>query len=541
VFGPPGCGKTHTLLGIIDRLLESGDVRPSDIAFFTFTRNARAEALDRLEQRFNLAPDDMPWCRTIHSAAYRLVAEGRSVMGVKHWKEFAKQFGYALSDDTESGDEPYMPPTKTAHDELRAAHGWLRNRMLHPLDDIGQAPYPVDARVYRLYISRLEAFKAEQGVLDFTDMLTLALSRPGLRPPVSTVFIDEAQDLSPLQQALVTQWSEGCDVYVAGDDDQAIFGFQGANPQWLVSLYSHYRNRAILLEKSYRVPERPHSLAEHIIRRNRMRVPKDYAPRDTEPGTGVIAGGSVSVIEPAQALDLIEARSADPERKTYLLARNWRQLASWRALIEGRGIVYGIAKGSCAVTPKRRAAVAAAQEILGTGSIMSTDLAKLLDCYPSKSRVPIPHGIKAKNERLRARVHPARFAEWGLGPWLDLLRSVGPVEILVKEDRDVRAYLTRALSRYEGVLPAIDQHSGLHLSTIHSSKGQEADTVIVLSDMSPVSHRDLTGGGDGEESENRAAYVAVTRTRDELVIVRPEDHRRAYPYVEYARGAGVAW
>ena len=76
IFGPPGTGKTTTLLNMVEKSLESG-ITPSQVGFFSFTKKAANEARDRAAQRFDLdAEKDLPYFRTIHSLAYRL-------MGVK--------------------------------------------------------------------------------------------------------------------------------------------------------------------------------------------------------------------------------------------------------------------------------------------------------------------------------------------------------------------------------------------------------------------------------------------------------------------------
>ena len=69
VFGPPGTGKTTTLLNMVDRALADG-VEPSRIAFLAFTKAAANEAKERAAARFNLnAKEDLIFFRTLHSLA----------------------------------------------------------------------------------------------------------------------------------------------------------------------------------------------------------------------------------------------------------------------------------------------------------------------------------------------------------------------------------------------------------------------------------------------------------------------------------------
>ncbi len=69
VLGPPGTGKTHTLLNEVDNCLKQTD--PNKIGYFAFTQKAAYEARDRAMEKFNLTEDDLPNFRTLHSLAFR--------------------------------------------------------------------------------------------------------------------------------------------------------------------------------------------------------------------------------------------------------------------------------------------------------------------------------------------------------------------------------------------------------------------------------------------------------------------------------------
>lgn len=120
VLGPPGTGKTTRLLDLLHAELERG-TQADRIAFVSFTRTAREEACSRVRRDLRLAEDELPWFRTIHSAAYRLLGLTKAqVMGPAAWFTFALKHGYNLSSPTaESDDDPLAPPTRTGDDLLR--------------------------------------------------------------------------------------------------------------------------------------------------------------------------------------------------------------------------------------------------------------------------------------------------------------------------------------------------------------------------------------------------------------------------------------
>ena len=89
----------------------------------------------------------------------------------------------------------------------------------------------------------LNRFKKEKGMIDYDDMLENFIEQD-VSPSFDVLFIDEAQDLSPLQWRMVRAlWSKANKTYIAGDDDQAIFKWAGADVDSFIALkavsYTH--------------------------------------------------------------------------------------------------------------------------------------------------------------------------------------------------------------------------------------------------------------------------------------------------------------
>ena len=98
-------------------------------------------------------------------------------------------------------------------------------------------------------------------------------------PPLHCVFLDEAQDLSPLQWDMFFYIESKCArSYIAGDDDQTIYTFQGADPNIFIDLKGHLDPQI----QSRRVPRKIHKLAESIFPYMTTRLAKKWEPRDAD-------------------------------------------------------------------------------------------------------------------------------------------------------------------------------------------------------------------------------------------------------------------
>lgn len=512
ILGPPGTGKTTRLLGIIEAEL-AGGLRPSDLAFVTFTKAARLEALDRIMRKFTLTADRLPWVRTVHSSCFQLLGLRRDqVMGAKEWREFAALYQYALTEEKVRAEieDPVAStsvPAQTDDDHLRGLVEWAATRCLDLAAAAVSYPERVDLETAEDFARRLADYKAERKLFTFTDMIRVAIDRD-LRLPVRVLVVDEAQDLSPLQIEAVELWRERPErTYVAGDDDQAIYGFQGAEPGWLIE-QSKLSGKLDVLSKSWRIPASVHSVACSIIAGNVERVPKEYTPRE-EPGQVIEA-------EDDRAFDMVPE-----DGSVFVLSRNRRFLAPWRERLFEAAEPF---EGSPLSRPKVRAALAAATSLRVAGRVTKGELLALLAMLPTGDIAP--RGAKARAERLGDddTVNEIDLADaWGM-PDLSDLATDDPVSLLQKGITEAeRDYVRRVLDRSDGAIP----EPRWVLSTIHASKGREADTVVLLSDMLAASYRELKGerGQSGIEAEHRVAYVAVTRARHRLIIVRPTGWR----------------
>lgn len=513
VLGPPGCGKTTALLRMVAEHVRKG-VPPDQVAAVTFTRSAAREIVHRVGRDLGQAGFAMVWARTIHSMAYRLlhVERGRMMAGV-NWKAFGALHGYDFTDAelTESDEGPKDLPTNTGDDLLRHAYEWGRARCLDLAGTLDAYEPALPERQLTLYAARYAAFKGSAGLRDFADLLEAGWQAP--RPPVRVAFVDEAQDLSPAQIRCVESWFGSCEeLVVIGDADQAIYAFQGASPEWVSGLARDHSYE--VLEQSYRVPARPHALARAVILQNRDRIDAVYRPRP--------ALGTVETLPLARILERVT-----PTTSTFILVRNRMFLFDPARFCLDRGWpfeVEGFGGGKC---PYRRhklvAALRCALALERHGACQVEALVTLLDFVVSRPaggvEPLITFGMKTriKDHHYASSLTATEIAEAGGARLLTVIRQDGPLAAIQRDlSDDERAYWATLIAEY-GEVP----EPKIILTTIHGSKGREADVVVVIPDMAPRAYRGYqTPAGLAEE--HRIFYVAATRTRDVLYLAMPE-------------------
>lgn len=462
ILGPPGTGKTKRLLDILQLELETG-VRPDRIAFLSFTKKATDEARQRAIKRFEFTKDDLPWFRTLHSLAYsRLGLRRDEVMQQKHYREIGKALG--LTFQTKADVEEGLPSGRFTGDRYVFMDGFSRVRRLRPEDAwrlcAGDGDDELNWWEFKRFQATLHDYKQSRNLVDFTDMLEM-----GQAPlDVDVVIVDEAQDLSTLQweylRRVVTPNARR--IFIAGDDDQAIFQWSGAD----VAAFQHLEGDREVLHQSHRVPVAVHCVAERIVGGIRNRYHKSYLPTAAE--------GLVRYHMEPDAVDLSEPGT------WLLLARNVHLLPQLVAMVRAQGHTYRY-RGDSAVDAKHVRAILG-YERWRKGQQPSEDDEQLIDGYMARQGGPWPGTIW--HEAL-VKI-PLEDREWYVG----ILRRGGS---LTKEPR-------------------------INISTIHSVKGGEADHVMLLTDMSA---RTWNGMQVDPDSERRVWYVGATRAKQSLHIVQP--------------------
>lgn len=445
ILGPPGTGKTTELVRQVK------ERQPESLAFVAFTRKAALEAQARGTQGAGYE------YRTLHSLCFKLVNARRDAM--MDWGDY-KELGRALNIKFSKffDAEEAATGALAEGDKLRALVDYALATQQPIEAALGNGAWDLDEWRVKRYVQAVQGYKQDTGKLDFHDLLVQALKVPPLK--LDMAVIDEAQDLSRMQwQVAQHLFSRAKHFVCAGDDDQAIFRWAGADVQTFQSLDEATRK---VLWQSYRCPVAVAEVGSHITRRIASRYDKPWHPR--------AEGGEVNTVGSPEDVDLTRAGTH------LLLCRNGYQLKQWAAHCRAKGVPYTV-KGVRAVDAEHLAAIRN---------------------WERRRRAEAHNADKA--------LHYASPHAQDDEPWYTALTALPPDDV---------AFYRAALARGAD----LDAVPKVNVSTIHGAKGGEADHVALLTD---VSHRTARAAELSPDDEHRVWYVAVTRARQTLTIVHPQ-------------------
>lgn len=450
-YGPPGTGKTHELINNLDGLLKRG-YKPNEIAYTSFTREGTNQGVRRACQQFGYSRKDTPYMRTWHSLAFHaLDLKKDQVIGPEHYRMFGDAIGMNFlgfySGDFHSPDDRYLFFVDLLRNNKEAAL-----RYLETLD------YSIAQYVSIAYRTFKDTFK----LLDFTDMIMQYVAR-GEPLPVRAAILDEVQDFTTLHWQMAEIALANCEeIYIAGDDDQAIYQWSGAD----VHAFMNIEGKKQVLAKSHRLPRSVLALSKTITEQISLRIPKEYDAKDAE--------GSVSYVG-----DFADVSLTLPGRYMFL-ARNNKFLTKIEEYLRASGILYETKDGLSI-------------------SLVDIESIKLWEGYCNGGELSHSQEMRVKQAIADDAVFKARKLHWSdaFGSW----------------DAEKRDYAQLIVKRYGY---DIADQCITRVSTIHTVKGAEAENVILYLGMSRMTWLDYQANMD---AEHRVFYVGVTRASENLFIV----------------------
>jgi superfamily I DNA/RNA helicase len=523
VWASAGCGKTRFCTDMAATYIKSGYCSKEQVLYSTFAREAANDAAGRAgvtgEERRHL------WFRTLHSVCFKLLRVGRGqvVSGAK-LREFGGRMGVEINDELAMEEDEAADISKIilAIERVRSSseesgtaiskllgmyqHARLTSESMADLERARKEPSPSALQYFghmdwSRYADVVESYENWKGgeLLDFVDMLERVLLRPIDLPDWKVVFIDEAQDLSPLQWLVVDKLADRARVaYYAGDDFQAIMSFQGSSAASFLS----YRNRSrrIHLPTTHRFGQKIIDLGQRIV----QGLP------DSEP----------KHIVPAKAINNTIRRIWDVEEATeaygskFWLHRHREGCNALSAHCIMNGIPFWAERGA---NPLGKGV-----EIAGYRSIAKLVRGETLDGADIKSMTKVVRVSKEINgERVKFLKHGSMSKLEDMEPG----QSITPLELSqhfteffwdALRGGDWSVTDIRFASYYQALEESGWELGGdlepqITITTIHGSKGRDADTVFLWDEVLPRCMKD--------PSELRVAYVGATRSKGPLYIV----------------------
>jgi len=383
-------------------------------------------------------------------------------------------------------------------------------------------------------------YKRDNFYYDFQDLIERAIELH-YPPNNATIGIfDEVQDFTPSQLKLIRRWARYMHwIMLAGDDDQCLYSFTGATPEAFLNppVTEEFKR---VLRQSYRVPSKALMLANTIVKKLSVREPKEYRPREHD---GKIFSSRATWKRPDDILGVIRGYVKDGKRVMVLASCSY-MLAPLIAQLRDKGIpfsnIYKPTRGDWNPIRKRQT---------GNAGSYGRLVAYMQPAGPEFQGVKLwtPAQLLSWVEQIRVDGNLQRGIKKALDAELKEMAKAKEVEagtilgIMLKAftedafdkclDLDMEWFLsqiTPAKQKSFDFPSRVYRQCGedgpemakmVTVGTIHSVKGAEADVVIVFPDLS-LRGAQAYSLRRGEQFEQilRQFYVAVTRTRDVLVL-----------------------
>lgn len=456
IIGPPGTGKTRELIRRVTTAIGDG-TNPEYIGYVSFTKQAIREARDRviLATGNLVTVDRLSGFRTLHAMAYWL-------LGLQRHSVIDPSKLYEISGMASKTIVSHSAATETSrlyshmynyHRVTKLSLGDVWRRL--KVDRIG------DEEEFLLWVQKYLAFKKATNQIDFNDMVDRFICH-NVSFPFEYLFVDEAQDFTPNQWAMVKLLADSADhVIIAGDPNQNIFTWAGADS----GIFGAIEADVQVLRQSYRVPNLPYQLAQRVIGKNKQ----VYYPTHE--------AGSVNWIFHHNVHNL----PFNNGETWFLLCRNQCHLTRIKKDLFDRQVFF--------------------QELSISPNAGNDKILKRIRWY--KEAVDGKELTPYRKEKLEELVPDLQ----------------GAIRCKIKWDGAFQNLPASKLAYYRNT-EAQWTSPKVFVGTFHSSKGMEADNVVLFSECTTA----VADAYDKQDpNEYKVLYVAVTRTKKNLYIVQSNE------------------
>ncbi len=485
ILGPPGTGKTTRLIKYVKTFVKLGT--PIDrIGYFAFTTKAANEAVDRMLDAYpKLQKKNLKHFRTLHSLAFnQLGIKKAQVMQDEHYEDIGRKLGIEVTVYS-NGEEKtgFVDSNSEYFNIINAAR--IKNVSIEEEYNTDMYSEDIDKHQLQILKDEVDNYKQAYGLVDFTDMIE-KFNVAELCPKYDVIFVDEAQDLSPIQWKMYDILKKNSKyVILAGDDDQAIYGWAGAD----VKRFQNEPAKDIILPQSYRVPRQVQHVADQILSRipDDRRIKKQWAPRP-ESGTT----NHIMSIEDAPLYN----------GDWLILARTNDKLIKLKSTLKDMAIYFEI-KGRKSYKTRLYTAIKNYTRWTNGDKLSLSECKDLLEF--------LEEDIELKEERMYDLYE---FGYAKTQEWYEVFKTDPEESLYIREMLRLKEELSK---------PA-----RVKLSTIHAAKGGEATNVLLILDNTKKIRDAVERSEDKYDEEQRVWYVGVTRTKQNLYILTAKHEDKGY-------------
>ena len=470
-YGPPGTGKTEKLIRRALAYVRSGtDIK--NIGYFAFTKKAANTAKERmLNKNRQFQKKDLKYFQTLHSLAFRTLGlKEENVMQDYHYDDIGKTLSISVKAKRDLDSSPYL----TCDNEYFQIILKSREKNIKVWDEYCTAEYDKDINpgILKHIAANYFKYKENNALIDYTDMIHQFIEKKYLCPKFDVVFIDEAQDLSPIQWMMYDILKANTkDMYLAGDDDQAIYAWAGAD----VDRFIQEPAKEVVLKKSRRVPVKIQEVSNIIISRiEGLRADKIYYPKNEE--------GSSIKINNLENVDL----SKD---NWLILTRTINKSIEIAKQIKQKGFLFENKYIKNSNTKLHKAAVYYSRWT--DGEDLEQTQKEDVEDYMSEDN-------------------------WNeLVPWYEAFDKAN-----LEDKNNIRLLLSNK--------EKLTEDPRIKISTIHAAKGGECDNVILVLDNARKIREGVLKSSKKRDEEHRVWYVGITRSKNNLYLMRAKIERHGY-------------
>lgn len=563
----PGSGKTTVLVARLGHMVINKGISPDNILAITYSNAAADEMRARCSALFGEDIGSRIDFRTINSLSLKIYLDDCRQKGIavrEHFQEWEVRRLLKRIHMRYTGEQ-YS--TENDIQELLTAITYIKNMMLTE-DQIREieTDYPHLLEMYQAY----QTFLEQQAKRDYDDQMVLALkilqeddnAVKQLRSHYRYICVDEAQDTSKIQHEIIRILARGNNLFMVGDEDQSIYGFRAAYPKALLNFRYDYLNPYILrMERNYRSTTQIVEKAQAFISQNKGRYEKHMT---AERGAGEevyvesVASREEQYIKLLNIAKMLKSDTAflyrDNESSVVLvdfLLRNGVDFALIKPkmnFFKTRVVQDIIAYLSLAIDENN---VEALGRICNKGILflkakpleyaMRNCTQRHISVYDAleeqmeyvkrefRGRAAFFCGVMCKVAKASTYDAINILLNEGYNQYLEAEHlDTGKLEILqilAKQEPTITGFLHRLQELEELMRRGFEAKPGnlLTLSTIHTSKGLEYDSVYmvdVYDGRFPSSRPDIfcrsKDSANGEQEERRLFYVGITRAKNKL-------------------------